>query len=262
MLRYLQLFIGFQKMNYSAFLHYQLDLLAWILGAILDLVISVFCVLMILSVSKTIGGWGSAPIFLLMAVLFISRAVWHTFFNNTVDLGRSIRMGNLDRMLIMPINPLFHFLNKGRYNTELDWEDILVGTYLLVKGISDIGVELSILDTVVLLNALICGGLIYSAVVFIGALMAFWMHRSDSIVSLLRAGEEFAYYPIKIYGKGIQLLMFIIPFAFLNYFPVSCLLYKQDYLLGFLNVPITLFLWIIVIVLWRMGLKSYESTGS
>lgn len=80
--------------------------------------------------------------------------------------------------------------------------------------------------------------------------------------------RKFAGYPISIFSKGIQFLMiYIVPFAFVNYFPAQFLLRKEDmtlypqyfmYLTPFLGTG----MYIIAYLFWRYSLRYYKSSGN
>ena len=80
--------------------------------------------------------------------------------------------------------------------------------------------------------------------------------------------RKFAGYPISIFPKVIQFLMtYIVPFAFVNYFPASYLLgkdisnkYNNAYLWA---VPfIGMVLYALVYLFWRYSLRHYKSSGN
>ena len=97
----------------------------------------------------------------------------------------------------------------------------------------------------------------------------FWIVRTYSIFYALTWNfRNFINYPISIYGKFIQVLLtFVIPFAFINFYPVKYFLDKKGDTLfhpilqyGTPIVGIVLFL--LAYKFWTMGVNRYESTGS
>ncbi len=80
--------------------------------------------------------------------------------------------------------------------------------------------------------------------------------------------KKFAGYPISIYPKLIQwLMMYIVPFAFVNYFPVQYILKKGDlsqypYCYIYIAPIIGGLLYIVAYIFWRFALRFYKSTGN
>ena len=80
---------------------------------------------------------------------------------------------------------------------------------------------------------------------------------------LTDGGKNLAQYPISIYKKGmIFIFTFIIPYAFINYYPLLYFLDKKDNIL-YMFSPLLVFIFLIPCLLsFKIGLKHYSSTGS
>ena len=74
------------------------------------------------------------------------------------------------------------------------------------------------------------GVLIQGAIFLLLAALNFYLLETDSLKELLYYDmKKFAAYPISIYSKVIQICMiYVVPFAFVNYFPAQYLLRKSD----------------------------------
>ena len=98
---------------------------------------------------------------------------------------------------------------------------------------------------------------------------AFWIVRHKSmtefIVWFLR---EFADYPVSIYLRALQIILtFVLPYAFINFFPAQYFLQKNDFLLfhpliQYLSPAVGAIMFAIAVVFWKIGLRHYQSTGS
>jgi ABC-2 type transport system permease protein len=117
--------------------------------------------------------------------------------------------------------------------------------------------------------ALFGGVLIQGAVFLFFATLCFYIVKSDNLREMLYWNlRRFAGYPISIFHKYIQwLLMYIIPFAFVNYFPAQYLLRKQDmraypeiyiYMAPFVGIVMSTFAYLF----WRFSVRYYKSTGN
>ena len=75
--------------------------------------------------------------------------------------------------------------------------------------------------------------------------------------------KKVAQYPIDIYAKWFRIFFtFIVPFGLVNYYPVLYLFGKDsNWFYGI--VPIFAFVFLIpCLLIWKKGIKHYESTGS
>ena len=72
-----------------------------------------------------------------------------------------------------------------------------------------------------------------------------------------------AQYPIGIYRKGIVFIFtFIIPYAFINYYPLLYFLDKSNNTLYMFSPLLVLVFLIPCLLSFKIGLKHYNSTGS
>jgi ABC-2 type transport system permease protein len=81
--------------------------------------------------------------------------------------------------------------------------------------------------------------------------------------------QDFTRYPISIYGRGVQVVLaFVLPFAFMNYFPAAYFLQKAETGLhlnpavGLLTPAIGLAWLGAAYAFWIFGLRHYQGTGS
>ena len=80
--------------------------------------------------------------------------------------------------------------------------------------------------------------------------------------------RKFAGYPVSIFHKAIQIgMIYIVPFAFVNYFPAQFLLRKEDmaaypeiYL--YLTPVLGIVLYLLAYAFWRYSIKFYKSSGN
>jgi ABC-2 type transport system permease protein len=102
------------------------------------------------------------------------------------------------------------------------------------------------------------------------ATSSFWFIRNDTLRWVIMSLEqEFSRYPISIYQRGVRVILaFVLPFAFMNYFPATFLLHKHEDGLH-LNPIVGLFTPVVgacvlaaAYAFWRIGLNRYQGTGS
>ena len=80
--------------------------------------------------------------------------------------------------------------------------------------------------------------------------------------------RKFAIYPLSIYNKFIQaILIFVVPFAFVNYFPAQFFLRKADMAaypewLMYISPVVGIALYLFAYSFWRFSLRFYKSTGN
>ena len=101
------------------------------------------------------------------------------------------------------------------------------------------------------------------------SVMSFFTVNENPVLDFLLFNVKgFTNYPITIYPKAIQILLtFILPFAFINFYPASLLLGKAvpegfPAVLPYLTPVVGIICFTLSVLLWNWGLKHYKSTGS
>ena len=75
-------------------------------------------------------------------------------------------------------------------------------------------------------------------------------------------GKHMAQYPIGIFKKGFKFIFtFIIPYGFVNYYPLLYILGKNNNKLFMFSPLITVLYLIPCIIVFYKGIKKYSSTG-
>ncbi len=120
-----------------------------------------------------------------------------------------------------------------------------------------------------LLVVLISGFVMFSALLVLGAVLCFWTVQSIEIINTVTyGGTEMASYPLPIYHELLQhFFTFVVPLAFVSYFPALYLLDRPEaqHLPGWLPVmtPVAAAMLALVAWLaWQVGVRHYQSTGS
>ena len=111
--------------------------------------------------------------------------------------------------------------------------------------------------------------LIQSSLLLFLSILSFWAVRTGQAKFVLFFNiRRLGIYPINIYPGFIRfILMYVFPFAFVNYFPVKAILKMTDTLgmnpfFAYGGLVIGLVLFVLVFFFWRFGLKNYNSTGN
>lgn len=105
---------------------------------------------------------------------------------------------------------------------------------------------------------------LFFGIKLITASLAFWMKRSISLMSGIYELSNFTKYPLEIFHDIVKvILVAIIPFSLVMYYPVSYLYEGKSIwvLTGIIGLVVS-FLVGLGYLLFKLGLKRYESAGS
>lgn len=260
---YAKLYPRFVAQFMKSLMEYRLDFFMGLVGFFFLQTCGVIFITLVFSSIPQLNGWQFYEILFIYGFAQIPRGLDHIFTDNLWLLaGWLIAKGEMDKYLVRPLNPLFQALAERFQPDGLG--EFLIGVVLVIYAGIQLSLELSAIQILLFITTVILGAIIISGIKLIFTSFSFWIKRSQSYLYTAYNFNEFCYYPITIYSRGLQfVLTFIVPFAVTSYYPATYLLGKGN-LFTALGLPL-----IIAFVfsgggylLWLKGLKQYESAGS
>ncbi len=259
--RYASLYRECLRMRIKEVLEYLLDFVVGLAAIFLVQGASLATIWVTMSQVPSLNGWSLPEVMLIYGLLIFSRACTQMFTERIWVLGFYIRYGEFDRLLVRPINPLFHLLSDG-FNTEAVGTFLLGGTLIVTTGRA-LGIFASPFNIIYLVVAIASGAVIFFAVNLITGVSAFWIIDSIPVMGAVFENYLFAHYPLTIFPKLVQVtLTWLIPYAFASFYPASFLLGRDVGPLVWISPLIAVGLLVLGYRLWLVGLRRYESTGS
>ncbi len=178
-----------------------------------------------------------------------------------------IKTGNFDRVLLRPRSTVLQL--AGHEFTLFRVGRLLQGVIVLLWACQHLTIEWDAARCALLAFTMLATFLFFYGLVILGAVMSFWTTESLEIMNMLTyGGVETAQYPMAIYQKYFQrFFTFVVPLAMVTYFPILAVLDIPDPLgttrtwqvlaptAGFVFFAATL-------LMWRVGVRHYTSTGS
>lgn len=214
-----------------------------------------------------VAGWGLYEILLLYAFDVLSYSIAGTFFMGGFGkLPRLIRSGELDGILTKPVNPLIYLICT-KISAGYTSNYVIAGAMIGIS-LHKLGVSLSLYQMIWLILDIAGASLIQAAGFMITTVPAFWFLKSDGLYRLFyRNLTSFLQYPLTIYHGGIRfLLTFLLPYGFINFYPVQLFINRQEGMPSpvflFLTPFVGAFVFFIAYRFWNKGLNAYQSTGS
>ncbi|MFD2671105.1 ABC transporter permease [Marinicrinis sediminis] len=261
--RYSHLYIQFLKNHLKMMIEYKLDFLIGMTSLFISQGTAILFIGFVFNHIQQLNGWSFYEILFIFGIASCGRAIHQVFFDNLWMIGANyIRPGNFDRLMVRPVNPLFHLV-ADKVNQD-GFGQLLIGMIILTTAAMHIDLSFGVLEILLLLLMVVSSGLIFVAINLIFATLSFWMVDSMPIIFAVHSVSDFARYPITIYHTSIRfLLTWIVPYGFTAFYPSA---YFIDHS-GFQNTAIftplvAIVISVIAYLFWNRGLRSFESTGS
>lgn len=267
-IKLLKIFFQYSKLSTKVNLQYKLDSTLSMFAIFFREITNVVIMYLILSRFVKVRGWDMNEMFFLYSFLFLSYSLFVLLFSGIRDFDAIVYSGDFDRVLIRPLGLMFQVI-AGKIDYPATIGHGLVGTILLVKTINSVGIHWDTQKIIYYILALIGGAAIQASIFTFTSCFCFFAVKVVNIRNMIFFNtRRIAGYPITFYNFIIQkLLIFIVPFAFVNYFPAQYFLRKSD-LINFgsgylyLTPVVGAVMFLGVCAFWKFGIRHYSSTGT
>lgn len=242
---------------------YKTDFLLGFLGQLINLGTSLAFLGLIFTQVESLQGWTLNELLFLAGVGGIVMNLHHTFMLQIYSLGENfIIEGNMDRVLVRPLNPLFQVYSDSVSDDNIS--KLIANIFIVVIAGLSIGINVTTIKIVYAAGFLVSGTLTFGAMYLAFSTLAFWTGRSKEFLWILFSTSDFRRYPFSIYPMPIKILLVtLLPFALAAYFPTLFFLGRNEYqILQFLSIIAGPALYIGAYSFWKYGLSKYSSTGS
>lgn len=252
------LFVASLKAQYEYRLNFWLELAISGLNLFSDFLIVAFLMLTF----KDIGGWNLGEVALIYSIVELGWGIFRVFGEGLHRFEELMVTGRFDLLLIRPMGTVKQLLLE-----RVDFRRLGVvfeATAVAIFGFTMSGMAFSEIWWIYLL-LVFCAAIMTFQINVILAAVAFWTVRnSDIVVLAFYSTRTAAMYPAHIYGPLLRYtLTFVIPLASVGYLPIGYLAGKISNVLALFSPVLGIvILTPVAVLMWKLGLKHYASTGT
>jgi ABC-2 type transport system permease protein len=247
-------------------LQYRLSFALELVGVFTIAFLDFLAVLVIFHNTPRLAEWSVQEVAFLYALSSISFAFTDLAIGHLDLFPQLIRDGNFDILLVRPRGTLLQVAASDFQLRRLG--KAAQGAVVLVYALAALHVHWTVARVVVLIVSIPAGVLIFASVWIVFACVAFWAVDSGEFTNAFTYGGNFlAQYPIDIYGAWLRrFLAYLVPLAFVCYFPALFVLGKPDplglpHVLQFLSPAVALAALSAAVAAWRVAVRHYRSAG-
>ena len=261
--RYFRLYRVLIKQFFKTLVQSKVDFLMGLFGFFFTQVLGIAFLYLIFDKIPNLNGWTLSQLIFIYGFAQIPRGIDHLFTDNIwLVAWRMVVNGDFDRYMLRPMNVFFQIICEKLQPDAVG--ELLIGTILIIMSLSKGIVIVDGMHIVMFIVSVIAGAVIYTSVKLLFASLSFWIKRSGPFLQVAYEMADFAKYPVEIYSKPIQfILTFVIPFAFVAYFPASYFLIQKSALTTVgIECLIAVILSILAYSIFKIGISKYESAGN
>ena len=214
-------------------------------------------------VVQSLNGWDRNEVLFIYGFSLIPMAIFAILAPNLYRFGdKYIIEGQFDRVLLRPLSTLPQVLFET-FNLE-SVGNLIVGIITIAYASHELQLSLGFLDILWGALAGISGGIILLSVFIFLASLSFHFEDRLGIAPPVYNLITFSRYPLPIFNKFLQfILSWVIPFAFIGFYPATHFLGHPEFLtLCYLTPLVAIATLSVAIAAWEFGASRYSSTGS
>jgi ABC-2 type transport system permease protein len=248
-------------------LAYPLSFVLMLVSSMLITVTDFVAVVLMFSHITSFGGFTLGQMALLYATASMTLGIADLFTGSIERVGERIRTGTLDVYMIRPVPAFLQTAADGFALRRLG-RPFQAGV-VLAFAFAHLDIDWTVARGIMLVVSMVAGSVIFGAIFVLGAAFQFVSVDSAELAnSFTYGGQTLTQYPLSVFGKEIvRAVTFVVPIAFVNYYPVLYLLGKPAPLglpswIGLLSPVVAVVMVALASLAWRGGLRRYRSTGS
>lgn len=257
----MKLYIKTLKMHIKSTLEYKASFIISFISQILVFFSYYFIILSLFSKFGNIKGFTLYEVLLCFSIIQFGYAFCETFARGIDQFDKLIIKGDFDRLLMRPQNILIQVLC---YDLDLVKISRLIQAIIVfVIALVNLNIDWTILKVVALILMVLSSIVIFFGIFLLAASFCFFTIQGLEVRNLFTdGGKHMAQYPIGVFNKGfIIFFTIIIPYAFVNYYPLLYVLGKSNNIFYMLS-PLIVFIYLIpCFIIFNIGSKRYQSVG-
>ncbi|MBT2366999.1 ABC transporter permease [Streptomyces sp. ISL-10] len=224
-------------------------------------------ILLMFSHIDALGGYSLPEVAFLYGTTSTAFGLADLVMGSMDRLGRRVRDGTLDTLLVRPV-PVLAQVAADRFALRRLGR-VTQGLLVLSYGLAALDVEWTAVKVVMVPLMVLSGGAIFASVFVAGGAFQFFAQDASEVQnSFTYGGNTLLQYPPSIFAKDlVRGVTFVVPLAFVNWVPSLYVLGREDPLglpgwLAFLPPVVAAGCCALAGLAWRVGLRSYRSTGN
>jgi ABC-2 type transport system permease protein len=264
--RYLRLFLAFGRFSLLGEMAFRANYLLKVIVELLWLCLMLVFYRTIFSHTSSIAEWTEPQYLFFLGCFYAVDGLIETFFlSNASEFAELVRSGNLDIVLLRPIDE--QFLVSFR---NIEWStapNVLLGAGLMVFGLYEMGWAFDPLRVLTFMTAFACGLAMAYSFLIVLASTSVWMVRNQSLFELWWLFTSLMRYPREIFRAPWAVpigwfFSFVVPALLVTNIPASTMVKVLEPGLVLYMLAAT------VVLVWasrwffKRALQSYRSASS
>lgn len=250
------------KLHFKSMLEYRASFIISFLSQIIVFFSYYFIILSLFDKFDNIKGFTLYEVLLCFSIIQFGYAFCECFARGIDKFDTIIINGDFDRLLLRPKNIILQVLCNDADFVKLS--RLIQALIVMVIALINLNVKWSIIKVITLILMMSSAIAIFFGIFLLAAAYCFITIQGLEVRNVFTDGGKYmAQYPIGIFNKSwVLFFTFVIPYAFVNYYPLLYFIDKSNNTYYGL-FPLIVFLYLIpCFIIFDKGIKRYTSVGS
>lgn len=211
----------------------------------------------------TIGGWGKGEMILYIGTFSLLNALNMTiYFFGVNAIPGKIKSGELDLYLSEPVSPLFRltFENISPGSVPL----IFMSVCIIVYGVNNLDLKLTAAKTAAYVFWVVIMAILYYEVEVVIRSVSLYIVSMARMEQIEIAGTDLCMKlpGVAFYGVYKVIFYLVLPYGIMATWPVQCITGEMNLQEAVYGICVVALFSVITSVVWKRGLKHYNSASS
>lgn len=261
--RYFIIFFHYLTQYMKTKMAYRSDFFVYVASELLLQSVNLIFILVVFTKVPAIKGWTRDQVLFIYGFFLLPFGLYSGFLNHLFDVPEKyVLQGELDRVLVRPLNAWFQVVVETM-NPEL-LIGTAAGTVIMFYSGKAMQLQLVWWDIPVALVLILGATLIYAGVYTFLASLGFWTEGNIGLMPMVYNLSNYGRYPMTVYRGPVRfILTWILPFAFVGFYPATLLMHRYEYIGYALLTPVVgVISFAAAYRVWVAGIRRYRGTGS
>ncbi len=210
-----------------------------------------------------INGLSPDEILLFIGTFVMLTAVYAGLFMiNNFGLRSKIKDGELDLLMTKPVSLQF-MVTLRQADLTIFSVDALAGLVMVGIAWARLGIPVDLVTICGYFGFLVISSLVSYSLFLLPQILSFWLMDTSAIAQISDSFWDFNNMPMDIYDPWIKFVgVFLLPIFVITNFPPMFVLHKMPSTFFAWSLALPFVLLLVVRMLWKRGLRNYNSASS
>ena len=258
----MKLYLHYLSIHLRSQMQYKTSFFLTVLGQFVGSFTFLLSILFLMDRFHTIRGFTTAQVLLCFGTVLMAFSIAECFFRGFDSFAGTISQGQFDRILLRPRSEVLLTLCSKAELSRIG--RFAQAALVFAYAIPNSGVDWTWDKILTLAFMVLSGVALFSGLFVIYAAICFFTTEGLEFMNIFTdGGREFGSYPLSIYGEGVlKFFTYVIPMALWQYYPLLYLIGHSDNPMYRIAPLASVVFLIPCLILWRIGVRHFKSTGS